>query len=208
MSIPPTDTRIPVSARGGMTLRHERDSLSEDEVFDLLSSPRRRSVLRHLGRDGEPIRLQRLAELIAARENDKTVDRLTDRERKRVYVSLYQTHVPAMVEAGVIEYESESGRIVPTAATTRLRTHLTPDKSRLRPRLGEDGSGEGRDDVWRLTNAGLAAVGILALLVIAVTSSAIDSIQGLLTVLLVALGTLALSLLATRWTHPGSRSER
>lgn len=189
-----------------MTPPHERDSLSEGEIFDLLSNSRRRSVLRHLEREGEPTQLQRLAELIAAHENDKTVGRLTDRERKRVYVSLYQTHVPAMEEAGVIEYDPESGRIRPTAAAARLRSHLSEGESGLQSRLTEDGSRKGRGDVWRLTNAGLATVGILALVVIAATSS-IDSLPELLTVLLVALGTLAFSLLVTRQTQPGPRSE-
>lgn len=86
-------------------------SLSQDVVFDILSSPRRRYVLYLLRDAGEPVELTTLAEHVAAWENDVEIDDITEQERKRVYVSLYQTHIPRLDEAGVVEYDKETGLV-------------------------------------------------------------------------------------------------
>jgi len=87
------------------------EQLSRDEVFDILSSPRRRYVLYYLREYGGPVELTALAEKLAAWENDTTVEELPPQARKRVYVSLYQTHVPKLRDAGLIEYDSDSGEL-------------------------------------------------------------------------------------------------
>ena len=127
-----------------MSLRRERESLSEEEVFDLLSSSRRRDVLRRLGRKGEPVEVQRLADEIAAQENGKTVDQLTSQERKRLYVSLYQTHIPAMADTGVIEFDPENGGIVPKEGVGQLQSYLAPRE--VQPAPSWNGAG-GEPDV-------------------------------------------------------------
>lgn len=86
-------------------------SLSQDVVFELLSSPRRRYILYYLRRENGDVELTSLAEQVAAWENDTDVDNITEQERKRVYVSLYQTHIPRLDEAGVIEYDRDSGMV-------------------------------------------------------------------------------------------------
>jgi DNA-binding transcriptional ArsR family regulator len=87
------------------------EKLSRDRVFDILSSPRRRYVLYYLREYGGPVELTDLAEELAAWENDTTVSEISPQARKRVYVSLYQTHVPKLDEAGLIEYDSDSGEL-------------------------------------------------------------------------------------------------
>jgi DNA-binding transcriptional ArsR family regulator len=87
------------------------EKLSRDRVFDILSSPRRRYVLYYLREYGGPVELTDLAEELAAWENDTTVTEISPQARKRVYVSLYQTHVPKLDEAGLIEYDSDSGEL-------------------------------------------------------------------------------------------------
>jgi len=82
--------------------------LTQDLVFDILSSARRRRVLYLLKSDG-PMELTELAERVAAQENDTTVEELTRQQRKRVYVSLYQTHVPKLEEAGFVDHDQDSG---------------------------------------------------------------------------------------------------
>lgn len=183
-----------------MSLSQESDSLSEDEIFNLLSSSRRRSVLRRLLREDEPVGLQQLADEIAAQENDKVIDELTDRERKRVYVSLYQTHVPTMADADVLDYDPESGRIVPRARVAQLRGYLTLEEPPSQPRLAWHDTEDRRDVTWQLANAGLAVTGFAAL-VIAFTSPTVDLVTNVGAVALGALGTGAFSLLAVRWTR-------
>lgn len=87
------------------------EKLSRDRVFDILSSPRRRYVLYYLREHGGPVKLTALAEELAAWEHDTTVDELGPQARKRVYVSLYQTHVPKLEDAGLIDYDSDSGEL-------------------------------------------------------------------------------------------------
>ena len=85
-----------------------RTELETDVVFDLLSSPRRRTALQVLHEEGDVIDdLRTLADHVAARETGKQPDQLTRPERKRVYVSLYQTHIPKLEEAGAITFDKD-----------------------------------------------------------------------------------------------------
>lgn len=97
---------------------------SLDTVFDILSNPRRRFVLHYLEQREEPVGLNELAAEIAAKENDVPVDELTSQQRKRAYVSLYQTHVPKLEEVGVVTYDSESGDVALTDRADEIGRHL------------------------------------------------------------------------------------
>jgi hypothetical protein len=89
----------------------EESELSRDQMFDILSSSRRRYTLYYLRQQREPVQLTDLAEELAAWENDTTVEELSSQARKRVYVSLYQTHAPKLQEAGLITYDADTGEI-------------------------------------------------------------------------------------------------
>lgn len=83
----------------------EPESMSLDVVFDILSNSRRRLILSHLQEVGGESTTSDLAEYIAAIENDKPEAELTSQERKRVYVGIYQTHLPKMDDAGVVDVD-------------------------------------------------------------------------------------------------------
>lgn len=109
---------------GGPTLQTEatpeEEPLGDDEVFHLLQARRRRLVLRYL-RDCEGSETMRdVAEQVAAWEHDTTLAALTSAERQRVYIALYQTHLPKLDEAGVIEYNQSRGIVDPTDRIDRL----------------------------------------------------------------------------------------
>lgn len=104
---------------------------SLDTIFDLLSNPRRRFVLHYLKEHDGTVELNDLAAEIAAKENDVPKEELTSQQRKRAYVSLYQTHVPKLEEVGVIEYDSETGQITLTEQADQIDRHLdTSDDGR------------------------------------------------------------------------------
>jgi len=84
---------------------------SQDMVFDLLSNSRRRFVLHYLERADGPVRLSELAAEIAAIENEVPLEELSSQQRKRTYVSLYQTHIPKLQDAGAVSYDAETGRV-------------------------------------------------------------------------------------------------
>ncbi|MBP1921523.1 hypothetical protein J2751_000516 [Halorubrum alkaliphilum] len=87
------------------------DSISTDELFALLSNGRRRHVLEFLSENGGEIKLRELATAIAAEENDLEPVEVNYTQRKRLYTSLYQSHLPRMERSGVIEYDRNSGMV-------------------------------------------------------------------------------------------------
>jgi hypothetical protein len=89
------------------------DPVHLDQVFGILKNQRRRSVLRYMQSVDDEVRLGELSEQIAAWECDKPVAQITSSERKRVYVGLYQSHLPKMDDIGAIEYNKQRGKIKP-----------------------------------------------------------------------------------------------
>lgn len=87
----------------------ESETISQNRAFDILSNARRRFILSYLSKVDGPVELRELADEVARWETGS--DTLSRKERKRVYVSLYQTHIPRLHDAGVIDYDSESGLV-------------------------------------------------------------------------------------------------
>ncbi|WP_435362227.1 DUF7344 domain-containing protein [Haloarchaeobius sp. DFWS5] len=88
-------------------------SLARGDVYELLTNARRRAAVDILRESDGSLELGTLAERVAAAEEGTTVDELGSNERQRVYISLYQSHVPALVDADVVEYDKDSGVITP-----------------------------------------------------------------------------------------------
>ncbi len=85
------------------------DGPSSESIYGLLADRRRRYALHYLKQQDEPVTLRELAEQVAAWENGKPVDALRSQERKRVYIALYQSHLPSMDREGIIEYDADRG---------------------------------------------------------------------------------------------------
>ncbi|WP_276301485.1 DUF7344 domain-containing protein [Halorussus lipolyticus] len=98
--------RRPAESHGSMS---RADELSQDEVFEVLKSPRRRYALYYLRQEGGETELSDLTEQVAAWENETTPAGLSTEQRKRVYISLYQTHLPKLDEADIVEYDRDEG---------------------------------------------------------------------------------------------------
>lgn len=105
----------------------EGEGLTQDVVFDILSNSRRRFILSRLQEREDPIELMTLANQIAAWENDTTVDELTDKQSKRVYVSVYQTHVPKLESVGLITYDSDTGLIELSEQAREIDRYMPDD---------------------------------------------------------------------------------
>jgi hypothetical protein len=82
-----------------------------DVTFEVLKNRRRRLVLEYLRDAEDTVTIGELAEHIAAIENDTTVQQLNAQQRKRVYIGLYQCHLPKMDDAGVVDFNQDRGRI-------------------------------------------------------------------------------------------------
>ncbi|MBX0322291.1 hypothetical protein EGH21_04495 [Halomicroarcula sp. F13] len=98
--------------------------LSRDETFEMLSNRRRRYTLHHLQDTESAVPLSDLAEQVAAWENDTTVRDISASERKTVYTSLQQFHLPKMDETGVVEFHQRDGTVELTDAAADLDIYL------------------------------------------------------------------------------------
>lgn len=154
-----------VSAPGGTRSNHvnlmlqSTESLSQDNVFNILSDSRRRYILYYLRKTGEPVELGKLAEELAAWENEIQVGELTKQQRKRVYVSLYQTHIQKLAEAGIIEYDPNSGLVSLDEQMSQIEPYVMTD---------QDANGQQR---WQGTYILLAAVSTVVYALVALDVS-------------------------------------
>lgn len=98
-------------------------AVSLDQIFDMLRNSRRRQVFRILT-ETDRIEIGELAERIAARELDKPRKRLSSQERKRLYVALYQAHLPKLADVGAITYDERRGLVTPGPVLHRFISHL------------------------------------------------------------------------------------
>ncbi|MDS0299151.1 hypothetical protein NDI76_10385 [Halogeometricum sp. S1BR25-6] len=102
----------------------EAERLTKDDIYSMLSNRRRRLVLNHLRRTEEEVSVRDLSEEVAALENGIGAEEVTYKQRKRVYTSLHQTHLPKLDDVGVVVYDRDRGTISLTPLSTQLDSFL------------------------------------------------------------------------------------
>ncbi|WP_313696264.1 DUF7344 domain-containing protein [Halorarum halobium] len=108
------------------TEQRARD-LPLDIIFEVLKNERRRLVLAYL-RDAEgAVTIGELAEHIAAHENDITPAELNAQQRKRVYIGLYQCHLPKMDDADAVAFNQDRGIVELGRSADTLYQYLDSD---------------------------------------------------------------------------------
>ena len=120
--------------------------LSLDLIFEVLKNQRRREVIRYLREYEQQVTLSDLAEHIAALENDTDVASITSSQRKRVYVGLYQCHLPKMADMEIVHFNQNRGIV-----------DLGPNAPQLYEYLDNDDAG-GRK--WHKYYIGISAFGV------------------------------------------------
>ncbi|WP_049984812.1 DUF7344 domain-containing protein [Halobellus rufus] len=79
--------------------------LSETDIHDLLRNDRRRQTIKCLQSQGREVMLRDLAEEIAERETGESPAPRNIRDS--VYISLHQSHLPKLDDAGVVDYDRD-----------------------------------------------------------------------------------------------------
>lgn len=93
-------------------------ALADDsEYYDILRNERRRRIINYVHVHNATT-IGELAEHLAAIENDKEPSELLAQERKRVYIGLYQEHLPRLDDAGAIHYTQDRGTVEATERTS------------------------------------------------------------------------------------------
>ncbi|QSG11724.1 putative trancriptional regulator, ArsR family [Halapricum desulfuricans] len=108
----------------GVETDADAEALSLDTIFDALKNARRRRALRYLDAADEQLEIGDLAERIAADENDKTTDEISYAERKRVYVALYQCHLPKLDDMDIVSYDKSRGMVTLRERAAQLQPYL------------------------------------------------------------------------------------
>jgi len=178
-------------ARTDLERSDSAPGLPPEVAFELLGNRRRWYVLQYLWGHSRLVETGDLAIQIAAWENDVSVEEVTPQQRKRVYNSLQQHHLPRLAEHDVIEYES-----------TRRTVELVEDPPPLGPYLHTD------DDLTLsvpLLLSGCFAVGVVLGVVLGHIGAVPVISDPALAGSVVAVGVLALGV-AARWAHLGADS--
>lgn len=99
--------------------------LARDEIFHVLSNERRRYALRYLERHGDrQVQFRELVDYITARENGVSIAEIDYKQRKRVYTSLRQTHLPKLHSYNLIEYNQDRGTVEFNGGTEEVQMYL------------------------------------------------------------------------------------
>lgn len=83
-----------------------------DTLLSAVSNEHRRAILTAL--DDQPektLEFDALVEEVADRVQDGNAEPASDDQRQRVRIALHHTHLPKLEEAGMIDYEAETGRV-------------------------------------------------------------------------------------------------
>ena len=102
----------------------DAETISLDDTFHILQNERRRQVLQYLQGVEGMVMMSDIAEAIAAWENDTTVENLHSNQRQRVYIALYQSHLPKLDNLGVIKYNQSRGYVEPTPLLDQVSAYL------------------------------------------------------------------------------------
>lgn len=154
--------------------RRQGEKFDRDELFHLLQNERRRRALDYLrGKEGS-VRMRDIVDHVAAAEHDTTPEALRSDERKRVHIALYQSHLPKLDQAGVLEYDQDRGIVTRTERAAELDRFLAAGAvADVEPEPGggeaaypgDDAADErsrGADEGWHRYYLALAVLGLLS----------------------------------------------
>lgn len=113
-------------------MSQQTHDLTKDDVLDLLSNSRRRYVIYFLEQWNGSATLNELAYNIASRETGVPVDELSEDDKRRVYISLYQTHLPKLDLYGLVEYDKDERTVALTDHADDIGDYFFPDRGSAR----------------------------------------------------------------------------
>lgn len=98
----------------------EKRELPKDTVFDLLNHSYRRALLDCLQRHETALTLPDAAEEVACATLDESIQNIDAEKVKRIYISLYHSHLPRLQAHDVVRYSQERDMVALTRLGERL----------------------------------------------------------------------------------------
>lgn len=163
--------------------------LTQAELFDVFSNARRRRTVQFLKRQGGSCDLASLVEQVAAWENDIPADEVTRTQRRRVYISLYQTHLPMLQDHGIVDWDPDEHKI-----------ELLPHEEVFEPYLDQR---LGATRQWHRVYATVTAIGVFGFVLTWVSVGPLTAATAPLVVLGLCLLVLAVSVAQHVSRRPG-----
>lgn len=112
------DENVEVEPRGGrriddLSRAADREGpTSPDTILSAVANEDRRAILDSLTRTPEkPLEYDALVDRVADVIRDEDTERVSDEQRQRARIRLHHTHLPKLEEAGIIDYEADTGRV-------------------------------------------------------------------------------------------------
>ncbi len=175
-------TRVGRDVRGRSqesNMSQTTDTLSKDNIFEVLSSSRRRYVIYYLYSHEGTAELKELARHIAAWESGAPLESITDEETRRVYISLYQTHLPKLAEFDIVRYDSDARIAELTPRADQLSRYLDTKPAQSLP--------------WPLYYAVLSVISVFLLLGLWFQVPPFDAMNGNTVAFLIAIGVIGIT---------------
>lgn len=94
-----------------------------DTAFECFAYHRRRYALRGLRMHESPMVLADLADEVAVREAEAPLTEIPAEEVKRVYMSLYHTHIPKLADEQFVQYDQERDAVALTERAERVEQY-------------------------------------------------------------------------------------
>ena len=158
----------------------EEQTLSKDDMFHILQNERRRRVLEYLAGKEGPEDMRDIAEQVAAWEHDTTVQALSSDQRQRVYIALYQSHLPKLADFGLITYNRSRGIVERTSLADQVNPYLDAGRE-------EEPEQTSHAEDWLLYYAGATAVSVGLILLAWAGVPGLGAIAGLGVAVLITL---------------------
>lgn len=111
--------------RVGRLSKYVNQATGLDAVLDVCTNKRRRIVLATLANQQQPVSIDDLTNAVIKHNHHLPPTEADDETFKRAYVSLYQTHLPKLAEAGFIQYDPEEKVVEPPDEVGREDGHLS-----------------------------------------------------------------------------------
>lgn len=105
--------------------------IDHSEVLYLLADDRRQHAIKYLASNptGSQVPLSDLVDVVAAQENDCSIEAVTSKQRERVYIALYQQHAEPLSK--VAEVDTDKMVFSQTAKTKRVWQAYTTFQQKL-----------------------------------------------------------------------------
>ena len=122
-------TKLGIRTPGTTAETAQADELPPGDLYHLLQNERRRALLRYVSSHDGPVELGELAEHIASLETGVDPSEVPSDARRRVYISLHQTHVDKLAKMGVIE--ANRGIVRPAEGLAQLQPYLKSNSTSM-----------------------------------------------------------------------------